>query len=527
MTERTAIIIGAGPAGLTAALELLERTEFKPIVVEADEIVGGIARTVEHEGNRIDLGGHRFFSKSDRVMAWWQRILPVQRAPDDGSAIEITYQNKQRWIDLQADGPDPDVEDKVMLVRSRVSQILFCGQLFDYPLSLSLSTLRKLGWIATVRILASYLKAHLIPRRPEKNLEDFFINRFGQELYATFFKSYTEKVWGVACTDIPAEWGAQRIKGLSLWGAVLHSLSRLRSATRSIAQKETETSLIEQFLYPKFGPGQMWECVAERVIAAGGEIRFGTRAVSFHHGNGRIESVVVRQPDGTTEMMSADLVFSSMPVCDLIAGFEPDAPARIRNIARDLVYRDFITVGLLLRQVAAGGGTTGRELSQVLPNNWIYVQEPHVQVGRLQFFNNWSPYMVADPDTVWIGLEYFCNEGDELWGQDDDALSRLAAAELKAIGIGSPDDVLTSVVIRMPKTYPAYFGSYGEFDRIREYVDGFDNLFLIGRNGMHRYNNQDHSMLAAMVAVDNIVSGTMAKDNVWAVNTETEYHEER
>ena len=527
MTERTAIIIGAGPAGLTAALELLERTEFKPIVVESDVVVGGIARTVEHQGNRIDLGGHRFFSKSDRVMAWWQRILPLQRAPDDESGLEITYQNKQRWIDLRADGPDPDVEDEVMLVRSRVSQILFRGQLFDYPLSLSLSTLHKLGWIATFRILASYLMAHLIPRRPEQSLEDFFINRFGRELYETFFKSYTEKVWGVACTDIPAEWGAQRIKGLSLWGAVVHALSRLRSATRSIAQKETETSLIEQFLYPKFGPGQMWECVAGRVTAAGGEIRLGTRALSFHHGNSRIEAVSVRLPDGTTEMISADLVISSMPVCDLIAGFDPDAPTGISGVARDLVYRDFITVGLLLRRITAGGGATGRELAQVLPSNWIYVQEPHVQVGRLQFFNNWSPYMVADPDTVWIGLEYFCNEGDELWVQDDDALCELAVAELKAIGIASPEDVLTSVVIRMPKTYPAYFGSYGEFDRIREYVDGFDNLFLIGRNGMHRYNNQDHSMLAAMVAVDNIVSGTTAKDNVWAVNTETEYHEER
>ena len=219
MTERVAIIIGAGPAGLTAALELLERTDYIPIVIEADDVVGGIARTVEHEGNRIDLGGHRFFSKSDRVMAWWQRILPLQRTTDDGIEIEIAYQNKRQWVDLPTDGPDPDVEDEVMLVRSRVSKILFRGQLFDYPLSLSLSTFRKLGWIATVRILASYLKAHLLPRRPERSLEEFFINRFGRELYATFFKTYTEKVWGVACTDIPAEWGAQRVKGLSLWGS--------------------------------------------------------------------------------------------------------------------------------------------------------------------------------------------------------------------------------------------------------------------------------------------------------------------
>lgn len=527
MTERTAIIIGAGPAGLTAALELLERTDIKPIVVEADDVVGGIARTAEHEGNRIDLGGHRFFSKSNRVMAWWQRILPLQRAPSEDAGVEITYQNRRRWIDLPPDGPDPDVDDDVMLVRRRVSNILFRGQLFDYPLSLSLSTLSKLGWAATVKILASYLKSHAIPRRPERSLEDFFINRFGRELYEIFFKSYTEKVWGISCTEIPAEWGAQRVKGLSLGGILTHAISRMRSVTRSIAQKETETSLIEQFLYPKFGPGQMWQCVARRITAAGGEIRLGTRAVSFGHENERMRSVSVQYADGTTEVLPSDLVFSSMPVSDLIVGFEPPAPVDVRSVAQHLVYRDFITVGLLLRRVTVNGGATGSELPQVLPSNWIYIQEPHVQVGRLQLFNNWSPYMVADPETVWTGLEYFCNEGDELWIKDDDVLANFAAEELEAIGIANREDVLSSIVIRMPKTYPAYFGSYGNFDRVRAYVDGFENLFLIGRNGMHRYNNQDHSMLAAMVAVDNIAAGIMTKDNVWAVNTETDYHEER
>lgn len=527
MSERTAIIVGAGPAGLTAALELLERTDIKPVVVEADDIVGGIARTVEHEGNRIDLGGHRFFSKSDRVMAWWRKILPLQRAPSDQAGTEITYQSKHRWVDLPADGPDPDVEDDVMLVRRRVSKILFRGRLFDYPLSLSPSTLGKLGLSATLRILGSYLKAHAVPRRPERSLEDFFINRFGEELYETFFKSYTEKVWGVPCTDIPAEWGAQRVKGLSLWGVLRHAASRVLAISRSIAQKETETSLIEQFLYPKYGPGQMWQSVAHRVQAAGGEIRLRSRAVGFLHEGGRVTSVVVQDRDGVSEPLAANYVFSSMPICDLVAGFAPPAPEEIGRIAEGLVYRDFITVGLLLRRVTINGGATGGELSRVLPSNWIYVQEPHVQVGRLQFFNNWSPYMVADPDTVWIGLEYFCDEGDALWSQSDSALSQLAARELKAIGMAETDDVLSSIVIRMPKTYPAYFGSYGEFDRLRAYTDTFENLFLIGRNGMHRYNNQDHSMLAAMVAVDNIAAGISGKDNVWAVNTETDYHEER
>ena len=490
-------------------------------------MVGGIARTVEHEGNRIDLGGHRFFSKSDRVMAWWQRILPLQRRPSEEGRVEIVYQNRQRWIDLPPDGPDPDVVDDVMLVRQRDSKILFGGQFFDYPLSLSFATLGKLGLVATTRIIASFLKAHAFPRRPESSLEDFFINRFGRELYETFFESYTEKVWGVPCTRISAEWGAQRIKGLSLWGVIAHAAKRVLAGTRSIAQNETETSLIEQFLYPKFGPGQMWQCVARRVTDAGGEIRFGARAVGFRHDGVRVQSVAVRHPDGSICPLHADYVFSSMPVCDLIAGFEPAAPADVRRIADGLVYRDFITVGLLLRRVEINGGATGRELARVLPSNWIYVQEPHVQVGRLQFFNNWSPYMVADPDTVWIGLEYFCDEGDELWSREDGALSGFAAEELERIGIASRREVLSSIVIRMPKTYPAYFGSYGQFDGVRRYVDGFENLFLIGRNGMHRYNNQDHSMLAAMVAVDNIAAGITAKDNVWAVNTETDYYEER
>jgi protoporphyrinogen oxidase len=527
MTKRTAIIIGAGPAGLTAAYELLERTNIQPIVVEADDIVGGIARTVEHKGNRIDLGGHRFFSKSDRVMNWWQAILPLQRASSSELTVEVAYQNKRRWIDLPLDGPDPSTDDDVMLIRSRDSKILFRGQMFDYPLGLSLGTLRKLGWTATRRIFASYLKAQVSQRQPEESLEDFFINRFGRELYLTFFKSYTEKVWGVECSDIPAEWGAQRIKGLSLGAVLSHAISRARSMTQSVTQKNTETSLIEQFLYPKFGPGQMWQLVAQKIIAARGEIRLNTRAIALEHEQGEVRSVSVRQSDGSVEKIVSDFVFSTMPVCDLISGFKPVAPAGICNIADGLVYRDFITVGLLLSKVTVEGGTTGNSLAQVLPSNWIYVQEPHVQVGRLQIFNNWSPYMVADPDTIWIGLEYFCNEGDALWVKTDTAIAELAAEELREIGLAVPEDVLTSVVIRMPKTYPAYFGTYEMFGQIRDYVDGFKNLFLIGRNGMHRYNNQDHSMLTAMVAVDNIASGSLSKESVWAVNTEADFHEER
>jgi len=516
---RIAVIIGAGPAGLTAAWELLERTDIRPIVLEAGDDVGGISRTVEFEGNRMDIGGHRFISKSDRVMGWWRNVLPLQGSPEGG--LEITYQNKRRWVELPKDGPDPDTVDDVMLVRRRVSRILFRGKFFDYPLSLNLTTLRNLGFVATLRIGVSFLKARLLPVRPEITLEDFVVNRFGRELYATFFRDYTEKVWGVPCGEISAEWGAQRIKGLSLTGLVKHAVSALWRKS-SVEQKSIETSLIEQFLYPKHGPGHMWRRVTEMVIDKGGEVRFGTCVAGIEHQGGRVTAV--RLADGGK--VAADYVFSTMAVRDLIAGFEPKGPAAVHEVAEGLIYRDFVTVGVLLDRIELGGGATGADLADRVPDNWIYIQEPGVKVGRLQIFNNWSPYMVADPMKIWIGLEYFCDEGDDLWRLEDEAMGTLAAAELAEIGIARPDAVLATKVIRVPKTYPAYFGSYDRFHLIRDFLDGFENLFPLGRNGMHRYNNQDHSMLTAMVAVDNIVAGVHDPDALWSVNAEAEYHEE-
>ena len=528
MSERVAVIIGAGPAGLTAAYELADRTDIRPVVLEAGDGVGGIARTYEYKGNRIDLGGHRFFSKSDRVMTWWRRMLPLERNPGStDDRIEIAYQGKTCWLDLPEDGPDPEETDDVMLVRRRVSRILFRGQFFDYPLSLSLKTLAQLGPAATFKIGLSYGHSHLFPIRPEETLEDFFINRFGRELYDTFFKAYTEKVWGSSCREIPAEWGAQRVKGVSVAGLLLHALKKLRQRSTSIAQKETETSLIEQFLYPKYGPGQMWQKVAGEVEERGGEIRFHTPVVGLRHDGERVLSAIVRDGEGNTLEVPGDCFFSTMPVCQLIAGLTPEAPAEVRAVGDGLVYRDFMTVGLLLKRLKLGGGVTGRGLSRRVPDNWIYVQEEDVRVGRLQIFNNWSPYMVADPDTVWIGLEYFCDEGDDLWSMPDDEMIAFAGEEVERIGVIDRGDILDAVVIRQLKAYPAYFGSYDNFDTIRRFTDGLANLYLVGRNGMHRYNNQDHSMLAAMVAVDNIVEGVTAKDNVWGVNTELDYHEEK
>ncbi|MGA7616633.1 MAG: NAD(P)/FAD-dependent oxidoreductase [Thermoanaerobaculia bacterium] len=525
MSERqrkTAIIIGAGPAGLTAALELLRRSDIRPVVLEQSTYMGGISRTVEHHGNRIDIGGHRFFSKSDRVMEWWMDILPLQRL--DGRRTTITYHRGSRDLTTEEEGPDPETEDRVMLLRSRRSRIYFNRTFFDYPITLSFDTLRKLGPWRTIRIGLSYLRSTLMPIREEKTLEQFFINRFGRELYETFFKSYTEKVWGVSCDQISAEWGAQRVKGLSIRKVILHYLKKLVPRRADVRQKDVETSLIEQFLYPKLGPGQMWDEVARKITAAGGEILTRWEVVGIlTDGANRVRGVRARNREtGEERELSGDYVFSSMPVRKLIAAMDLDIPEEVRSVAEGLMYRDFVAVGLLVKRLRVSEPD-----GSLIRDNWIYIQEPDVLLGRLQIFNNWSPYMVADPESVWIGLEYFCNQGDALWNLDDDKMAALGVEELTRIRIVDPSDVLDSVVLRMPKTYPAYFGTYPRFDVIRSFTDRFENLFLVGRNGMHRYNNQDHSMLTAMVAVDNIVEGRTDKSNLWEINTEEEYHEEK
>jgi len=519
---QTAVIVGAGPAGLTAAFELLARTQVKPIILEMSARLGGIATTLNYKGNRIDIGGHRFFSKSDRVMQWWLDMLPMQAVGDERTAIRC--QNKEREVAGGKTEVDPNTTDQVMLLRQRKSRIYYLRKFFDYPISLSKNTIRNLGLLRMARIGASYLRARLLPIRNEQDLEQFLINRFGRELYLTFFKSYTEKVWGVPCQEISAAWGAQRIKGLSITKAIWHALSKPLRSRADVAQKRTETSLIEQFLYPKYGPGQMWETCAQRVTSLGGEIRMNTRVDRLHVEGGRVTAVdVTRLDTGQTERLAADYVFSTMPVQDLIRGMSPAPPANVREVAEGLVYRDFITVGLLVNQLKIREANHAAET--LIRDNWIYIQEPDVQVGRLQIFNNWSPWMVADRSKVWLGLEYFCNEGDDLWESPDEKLAQLGAGELAKIGILDDSPVLDWTVIRMPKTYPAYFGTYGRFDEIRQYVDRLENLFLIGRNGMHRYNNQDHSMLTAMTAVDNIVAGRTDHANIWELNTEQEYHE--
>jgi protoporphyrinogen oxidase len=534
-SPKIAIIIGAGPAGLTAAYELLDKTDIIPIVFEMTQDIGGISKTVAYKGNRIDIGGHRFFSKSRRVMDWWQNILPRQGAParDDlllGRKVPLAQQASLRPLaskePVTVPAPDPEKSDAVMLYRSRLSRIYFLRRFFDYPITLSVNTVTNLGTLRIVRIGLSYLKSCLLPITKEKSLEDFFINRFGRELYLTFFKDYTEKVWGCPCSGIKPEWGAQRIKGLSITGTLLHALQKLFRPARGIEQKEVETSLIEQFLYPKLGPGQIWEQVADQVVAAGGTIVRGSRVVGVETEGESILAVLTRDEDsGAVTRHAGDYFFSSMPVRELVAALGAAAPAPVQQVAGALEYRDFMTVGLLLKKMKIRNETAQKTLDNLIPDNWIYIQEREVKLGRVQIFNNWSPYLVADPGTVWIGLEYFCSEGDELWTMADEDFARFAIGEMAAIDMIDPQDVLDSTVLRMPKAYPAYFGSYDRFDEVREFTDRFANLFLVGRNGMHRYNNADHSMLTAMVAVDNIIAGRAEKRNIWDVNTEEEYHE--
>ncbi len=511
MKPKKVVIIGAGPAGLTTAYELLKRTDIVPIVLEKSTYMGGISRTVNYKGNRMDIGGHRFFSKSERVMNWWQSHMPLLEEPAaSGKGTQ--------------ESATPAKPSATMLLRSRKSRIYFLRKFFEYPLTLSPQTVKNLGLMRIFKIGCSYLYSSIFLPKKVDNLEEFFISRFGSELYETFFQSYTEKVWGVPCKQISAEWGAQRIKGLSIWKTVAHAIKKMFRGEGDKKQEGTETSLIERFLYPQLGPGQMWEIVAEKVLAMGGEILTEFSVDSIRVEGERIVGVGGTDAQGNRRDFEGDYFFSTMPVKELVAALDCKVPENVADVSSNLGYRDFLTVGILAKQLIVKDPGTSAGL---IKDNWIYIQEPDVIAGRLQIFNNWSPFMVKDPTTVWIGVEYFCKEFDELWNRTDEDMSALAKMELEKIGILNQCDVLDSTVARMPKAYPAYFGAYDRFSEVRQYIDGFENLFLIGRNGMHRYNNQDHSMLAALTAVDNIIAGRLDKANIWEVNTESEYHEEQ
>ncbi|MEC5397268.1 NAD(P)/FAD-dependent oxidoreductase [Uliginosibacterium sp. H1] len=521
--SKTAVIIGAGPAGLTAAYELLDRNSgIHPIVLETTDRIGGISCTIQHNGNRIDIGGHRFFSKSDTVMDWWGKMMPLQGAP---ARDDIVLNADKPYV---AGGPDPEKTDRLMLIRERISRIYYLRKFFDYPISLKAQTILNLGIFRTMVAGFGYIWSQIKKRPNEKSLEDFLVNRFGVPLYRMFFEDYTEKVWGAHPREISSAWGAQRIKGLSLSKAVLSALKKMLPGGKDtdLRQKKTETSLIEQFFYPKFGPGHLWETVAGDIREKGGEIRMQQKVVELHVEGGSVVAVTTEGPDGVRTRIDCDFCLSSMPIKDLITAVRGvEVPPALRAIAEGLPYRDFMTVGVLVNKLKIKNETNIRTVNDVVPDTWIYIQEREVRLCRLQIFNNWSPYLVKDPNTVWIGLEYMCAEGDDMWVQSDQQFIDFAVNELASIGVIDKADVLDTCRIKIEKAYPAYFGTYAEFDRLRDWLDRLDNLFCVGRNGQHRYNNQDHSMLTAMEAVSCMIDPSLSRKALWSVNTEGEYHE--
>lgn len=518
MSKEKVLIIGAGPAGLSSAYRLLKQfpEKYDVVILEESNEIGGISRTVRYNGNRMDIGGHRFFSKDREAVDFWKELMPIQGAE--------AYDDKKlgRSKPLEKGGPDPEKEDNVMLIRHRVSRIYYLRKFFDYPVSLKWQTLRNMGFLNTMKVGFGYLHSVLF-KLPETSLENFYINRFGKKLYSMFFEGYTEKLWGRHPSHISADWGSQRVKGLSvrailkdMFGKVFHKKSA----------ENTETSLIEEFMYPKFGPGQLWERAAEEIEKMGGTIIRNASVKSMEHENGRITSVTYTLK-GKKHIATPDVVISSMPLKDLVHGMS-GVPANILDIASGLPYRDFVTIGVKAKKLELANKTNIRTLNNIVPDCWIYVQEPDVKLGRIQIFNNWSPYLVKDPDnTVWIGLEYFCNEGDSFWNMSDDESYQFAANELVSMGIlRNGGEILDAHREKVKKAYPAYFDTYSQIDELTDFLNNIPNLYCVGRNGQHRYNNMDHSMITGFRAAD-AIHGDIPKGDVWMVNTDKEYHEEK
>ena len=514
---KEAAIIGAGPAGLTAAYELLKKSgEYHVTIFEESGQAGGISRTAAWHGNRMDMGGHRFFSKMPEVNQWWEEMLPLQGSPAKDDLL------LGRDVSPSPGGPDPETTDEVMLLRRRVSRIYFDGKFYDYPISLKPETFKNMGLANTLKCGFSYLRA-MLHKLPEENLENFYINSFGKQLYAMFFEYYTEKLWGRHPREIEASWGAQRTKGLSITGIIRDMVGKIFH----VKGRQVNTSLIEEFKYPKLGPGELWEVTARKIQELGGEIIFNARVTGVEKQGNTITSLTYEK-DGRTETHKADLVISSMPVRDLVGGMN-GVPERERRIAAGLPYRDYMTLGVLVKKLALENRTGMSTLGGIVPDCWVYVQDRSVKMGRFQIYNNWSPYLVKDPvNTVWLGLEYFCTEGDDFWNQSEAEFTRLGVEEMLRIGvITSPEDVLDTHMEKVRKAYPAYFDTYAEMDVLVRFLDGIENLYCVGRNGQHRYNNMDHSMMTSFEAVKCILTGNRDRSAVWNVNTEKEYHEEK
>jgi len=472
------------------------------------------------------FGGHRFFSKSQIINDLWQEIMPVQSKPSKDDII------LNREKSFSKEGPDPEKDDVVMLIRNRVSRIYYLKKFFDYPVSLKLQTIKNMGAIRTIKSGFSYLKACLI-KKEESSLENFYINRFGKTLYSMFFEKYTEKLWGRHPSVISADWGAQRVKGISIKAVLKDAFSKIGNNKSKNDTSKVETSLIEEYKYPKLGPGQFYEELAKRCESLGAKIIYNANVSKLIFDNDKISKVEYIK-DNSNNNVEADIVISSMPIKDLINCLsnvnskDQNPTQQILDIANGLPYRDFMTCGLLLKDLQIKNETKIKTINNNIPDCWIYVQEPDVKMGRIQVFNNWSPYMVEDFEkTIGIGLEYFCQENDEYWNMKDEEFKDFAVSELEKMKIASKDDVLDFHVERIKKAYPAYFDTYSQMSQLIEYLNLFKNLYCVGRNGQHRYNNMDHSMLTAIEAVRCIKDSSIDKSIIWNVNTEKEYHEEK
>jgi len=462
----------------------------------------------------MDLGGHRFFSKDKTINDLWLELLPEQ-----GKVISEKLEPRQR--DEYSGNADPNTSDEVMLIRRRISRIYYLNKFFDYPVSISWGTIRNMGFLRTVKCGFGYFGAILFKRKGD-SLEDFYINRFGKPLYEMFFKYYTTKLWGVSPALLDSDWGAQRVKNLSLMKTIWEQVAKKFNKNHTT----NETSLIEEFYYPKFGPGQLWEKMADEVKKMGGQLLLNTDCNQLIVENNKIVGVSITDSNGQKQTLDCDYVVSSMPVKELVNCINVAAPSDVKNISDNLPYRDFITVGVLVKNLNIKNKTEFKTYNDIIPDCWIYVQEKNVKMGRIQVFNNWSPFMPSKPEnTVWMGLEYFCSEGDEMWTIDENAFIEMAISELEKMGITSREDVLDSTLHKVKKAYPAYYGSYKDFDKVKDYLNKFDNLYCIGRNGQHRYNNMDHSMMTGILAASAIQNGSTDKEYIWNVNTEQSYHE--
>lgn len=498
---------------MTVAYELLLRTDFIPIIIEMSKDVGGLSRTVNFNGNYLDIGGHRFFTKNERVLKWWLKFLPLQsRKSFRDSSTKLKYKGEQYDIKLENTHLDPEFYDEIMLIRDRVSRIYHDGQFFNYPIKADYNTLKKLGYKKSIKILLTYLYSKIFPRE-ENSLEDFYINRFGKELYLTFFKSYTEKVCGKVCTEISPEWGRLRIQNISLFKVIRNYLARIMSRQKYHTE---DSSLIETFLYPKFGPGQLWQLVANSVSQMGGKIHFGYEVFSIECDGYFIKRVIAKnRSTGENISVSGNVFISTIPVKQLFECLNCQIPQKIMEVALGLEYRDFLSIGILLPKRKTDGSLT---ILGALEDNWIYIQDVRVQLGRVQVVNNWSPYMVADPEnSVWLCLEYFSSSTENLWSMSDEKIIEVALTELRTIGLIDREEILESKLIRVEKAYPSYTGTYEHLSEIVEFTDQIENLYLIGRNGMHFYNSQDHSILTAMTVVDDLISGTKDRSHLWEI----------